>query len=100
MAVSRITWLWRPSVGPPAAMLCLALLLPHANSARAGEADESAAISARLQRLEALESIRQLLIDYGRTLDARDFAAYAALFTEDGEWIGGFGPIQGAPPIP
>jgi uncharacterized protein (TIGR02246 family) len=89
MAIRRITWLWRSC----AALLCLSLLLPQANFA--GEVDEPAAIQARLQRLEDLESIRQLLMDYGRTLDARDFAAYAALFTEDGEWIGGFGRIQG-----
>lgn len=91
MTVRRITWPWRPCAG----LLCLTLLLPQANPARAGEADEPAAIQARLQRLEDLESIRQLLMNYGRTLDTRDFAAYAALFTEDGEWIGGFGRIQG-----
>ena len=29
---------------------------------------------------------RTLLLDYGRHLDSRDFAAYSALFAKDGEW--------------
>ena len=45
----------------------------------------------RLRRLEDVEEIRRLLIDYGRHLDRRDFAAYAALFASDGVWDGGFG---------
>ena len=32
-----------------------------------------------------------LLLDYGRTLDDRDFAAYSALFAEAGVWDGGMG---------
>jgi uncharacterized protein (TIGR02246 family) len=39
----------------------------------------------RLQRLEDLQLIQQLFIDYGHHLDAGDFAAYAQLFAEDGE---------------
>jgi ketosteroid isomerase-like protein len=42
-------------------------------------------IEARLQRLEDLQEITQLFIDYGEHLDAGDFAAYARLFAEDGE---------------
>lgn len=42
-------------------------------------------IEARLQRLEDLQAINQLFIDYGEHLDAGDFAAYAQLFAEDGE---------------
>jgi len=56
---------------------------------------QPAVIAQRLQILEDREAIRMLLNDYGRTLDERDFAAYAGLFTEDGEWIGGFGRVQG-----
>jgi uncharacterized protein (TIGR02246 family) len=41
------------------------------------------ALSARLARLEDLEEIRRLYIDYGRHLDAGDRAAYAALFARD-----------------
>jgi uncharacterized protein (TIGR02246 family) len=49
------------------------------------------ALAARLQRLEDLEEIRQLFVDYGRYLDQRDFDAYAELFCEDGELL--LGPI-------
>ena len=52
-------------------------------------------IEARLQALEDKEEIRTLLLDYGRTLDARDLKAYSELFTKDGEWIGGFGSAKG-----
>lgn len=52
-------------------------------------------IEARLQILEDKEEIRTLLLDYGRTLDARDLQAYSELFAKDGEWIGGFGSVKG-----
>jgi uncharacterized protein (TIGR02246 family) len=52
-------------------------------------------LEARLQRLEDSEQITQLLVDYGRHLDSRDLAAYAALFAADGEWVGGFGTVKG-----
>ena len=42
---------------------------------------------ARLQRLEDLELIHQLFMDYKRVLDGKDFGAYAALFAEDGEFV-------------
>jgi uncharacterized protein (TIGR02246 family) len=45
----------------------------------------------RLRRLEDLEEIRQLFIDYGRHLDAGDVEAYATLFADDGEIL--LGPI-------
>jgi len=49
----------------------------------------------RLQRLEDVEAIRTLLVRYGRELDKRDFAAYGALFAEDGSWKGGMGTATG-----
>jgi ketosteroid isomerase-like protein len=52
-------------------------------------------VEARLQRLEDVDQIRTVLLNYGRFLDARDFAAYSRLFAKDGEWIGGFGTVQG-----
>lgn len=53
-------------------------------------------LETRLQRLEDRAAIRELLIDYGRTLDARDFEAFAALFAEDGgTWSGGMGTAVG-----
>ncbi|MGH3160967.1 MAG: nuclear transport factor 2 family protein [Streptosporangiaceae bacterium] len=42
---------------------------------------------ARLRRLEDLEQIRQLFVEYKRVLDQQDFAAYGALFAADGEFI-------------
>lgn len=42
-------------------------------------------IDARLRRLEDTLEIQQLFVDYGHHLDAGDFAAYAALFADDGE---------------
>lgn len=52
-------------------------------------------IEARLQKLEDIEEIRTLLLNYGKTLDKRDLKAYSELFTKDGEWIGGFGSTKG-----
>ena len=54
-------------------------------------------IEVRLRILEDKEEIRQLLIDYGRTLDQRDFAGFSRLFSEDAEYVGGGGsvPIKG-----
>jgi len=64
------------------------LLLPLA-------AQNDKALAARVQRLEDIEEIRGVLLDYGRYLDARDFAAYSRLFAKDGAWVGGFGTVQG-----
>jgi hypothetical protein len=41
----------------------------------------------RLRRLEDLEQIRQLFVEYSRVLDKQDFVAYGALFAADGEFI-------------
>jgi uncharacterized protein (TIGR02246 family) len=56
---------------------------------------QTGSVESRLKQLEDKEQIAQLLIDYGRHLDGRDLAAYAALFAADGEWIGGFGTVAG-----
>jgi uncharacterized protein (TIGR02246 family) len=42
--------------------------------------DASKALSDRIRRLEDMDEIRQLYLDYGRHLDAGDAVAYAALF--------------------
>jgi ketosteroid isomerase-like protein len=49
----------------------------------------------RLQRIEDRAEIEQLLLNYGRYLDARDFKSYSLLFARDGVWEGGFGTVQG-----
>ena len=48
-------------------------------------------IEERLERLEDLESIRRLLLEYRRHLDGKDFRAYADLFAVDGEFVAGPG---------
>src|SRR5262245_38375489 len=63
-------------------------------SAQTPKAGDS--VAARLQHFEDKEEIQQVLLDYGRYLDARDFAGYASLFAKDGQWIGGFGTVAAA----
>ena len=58
-------------------------------------AQDTKSLAARVQRLEDTQEIQGVLLDYGRFLDARDFAAYSRLFAKDGEWVGGFGTVQG-----
>jgi hypothetical protein len=55
-------------------------------------------LAARVQRLEDVEAITNVLITYGRSLDARDLDTYSKLFARDGEWSGGFGTVKGGPP--
>ena len=71
----------------------LALLL--ITIAAAPATAQNATLESRLRALEDKEQIAQLLIDYGRHLDSRNLAAYAGLFAEDGEWVGGFGTVKG-----
>jgi uncharacterized protein (TIGR02246 family) len=81
---------WIPCVSP---VLFLALCTPLAEAQR--PAANQQPLAARLQRFEDMEEIRTLLLDYGRYLDARDFASYSRLFAKDGEWIGGLGSVKG-----
>lgn len=76
------------------ATLLTTTLLPPA-SAQSKPTASNPSLDARVQHLEDLEEIRTLLTDYGRFLDARDFASYSQLFAKDGEWIGGLGKVQG-----
>jgi hypothetical protein len=55
-------------------------------------------LTAKVQKLEDVQEISNVLIDYGRALDSRDFKAYAALFAKDGSWSGGLGTVSGGPP--
>jgi uncharacterized protein (TIGR02246 family) len=48
----------------------------------------------RLRRLEDLQEIHQLFVDYGHHLDAGDLDAYADLFADDGELL--LGPVARA----
>lgn len=70
------------------------VLLPVLIAATAlAQTDNSPA--SKVQMLADKEEIRTVLVNYGRTLDAHDFAAYSRLFAKDGEWIGGFGTVKG-----
>jgi len=59
------------------------------------QSKDTASLTARLQKFEDKDEIQNLLLDYGRHLDNRDFAAYSRLFAKDGEWVGGFGSVSG-----
>jgi hypothetical protein len=54
-------------------------------------------LTAKIQKLEDMQAISNVLIDYGRALDSRDFKAYSALFAKDGSWSGGLGTVSGGP---
>jgi uncharacterized protein (TIGR02246 family) len=54
-----------------------------------------ASLEKRVKQIEDVKAIERLLLEYGRTLDQRDFAAYAALFARDGEWKGALGSYKG-----
>jgi hypothetical protein len=49
----------------------------------------------RLMRVADHIEIEQLLMEYGRTLDDRNFEAYSQLFAKTGIWSGGFGTFKG-----
>ena len=56
-----------------------------------------ASLEARLKALEDKEEIHAVMMNYGRTLDNRDFAGFAALFARDAEYGGARGPLQKGP---
>jgi hypothetical protein len=58
-------------------------------------ASHAASLEARVQRIEDHTEIERLLMEYGRYLDARDFASYSHLFSTNGEWSGSIGTFRG-----
>jgi ketosteroid isomerase-like protein len=52
-------------------------------------------LAARVQVLEDKDAIWRLFMEYKRHLDARDFASYASLFTDDAVWVGNLGKATG-----
>ena len=68
---------------------CAAALLAAQGSQAGGD------MAARVRALEDREAIRTLWAEYGRTLDARDFAAFSQLFARDAEFVGGGPPAKG-----
>lgn len=103
----------RRTHGLAAMAALIAAALPSQQAANAGQAagmacdracvtalldqqrDALELVEARLRRVEDEAAIQRLLLEYGRTLDARDFAAYSALFAADGEWKGAMGTYKG-----
>jgi uncharacterized protein (TIGR02246 family) len=75
----------------------LTVLLVSLLSFASQQSPANQGLESRLRQLEDKEEITRLLLDYGRHLDSRDFAAYGRLFTKDGEWVGGFGTATGGP---
>lgn len=61
----------------------------------AAVAAEPASLAARVQQIEDREAIQRLLMEYGRSLDNRDFVTYSHLFATNGEWSGSFGSYRG-----
>lgn len=76
----------RLNIAVAASALALADIAALPASAAAEE------VSAELQELQDRAAIHELLLAYGRTIDERDFDAFGALFTEDGEYAGNKGP--------
>ena len=70
---------------------CLAFMLLSQITAAASPLS----LETRLQRMEDHQAIEHLLLEYGRTLDNRDFAAYSQLFSANGEWKGALGSYRG-----
>jgi ketosteroid isomerase-like protein len=63
--------------------------------ASAAFAAEPATLEARVKQIEDRAAIERVLMEYGRSLDNRDFATYSHLFAANGEWSGGFGTFRG-----
>jgi 3-phenylpropionate/cinnamic acid dioxygenase small subunit len=74
---------------------CVGALIIGGCVAAAANAAEPANLAARVQRIEDHEAIERLLMEYGRSLDNRDFATYSHLFASNGEWSGSFGSFRG-----
>jgi uncharacterized protein (TIGR02246 family) len=76
-------------------MRWVAISLVLALAAPAAAQPTLAQLAARLQKVEDELAIRRVLVDYSATQDARDYAAYAALFAKEGEWVNGANRYKG-----
>jgi len=78
----------RKGAGIALAVLAFAAVLVGCSSGASQDAAaELTALRSELQELRDRERIRELLIEYGRRIDARDFAGFGQLFAEDGEYV-------------
>jgi hypothetical protein len=64
-------------------------------AAAAEPAKEAGSLATRLQQIEDHIAIERVLMEYGRSLDKRDFATYSQLFAANGEWSGSLGTFRG-----
>ena len=78
------------------AAMALGLVLPQRGAAQTRRTD-AASVNQRLQAVEDREAIRALFVEYGRTLDNRDFTAFSKLFAKDSEFAGGGGATAKGP---
>jgi uncharacterized protein (TIGR02246 family) len=52
-------------------------------------------MNAWMQKMDDRAAIQDLIVTYGRLLDAKDLAGYSKLFAADGVWEGGIGSATG-----
>jgi SnoaL-like domain len=79
----------------PAAVMGALVLVAAAIAVPVAQAAKGPSIEARLQAVEDRQAIEQLLLEYGRALDSRDFTAYSQLFADKGTWSGSIGTFTG-----
>ena len=74
------------------AVTCCAVYATSSFVGLAGQTQSGGrSVEARLRALEDKEAIHGLMMTYGRTLDARDFAGFEQLWARESEFVGGPG---------
>jgi hypothetical protein len=77
-------------------LACSAVMASVWHVALFGQTRQSAkSPAAQLQELIDKQAIHQLFMNYGRTLDSRDFAGFERLFARDAEYGGGANMVKG-----
>jgi len=79
-----------------AVVACSAVIASAWHVALVGQTRRSTTSTAdQLQELMDKQAIHQLFMNYGRTLDSRDFAGFERLFARDAEYGGGANMVKG-----
>lgn len=71
------------------------VLIPFVSVVGACSNTAPSALAERVQRLEDERDVRDVLVRYGESLDAKDHSRYASLFASDGTATTGFGSATG-----
>jgi hypothetical protein len=80
------------------AITCCAVYTTSSFVGLAGQTQSGAqSVESRLRALEDKEAIHALMMTYGRTLDARDFAGFEQIWARDSEFVGGPGGVAKGP---